>query len=123
MTLLASAMEELESVLALEKSSAAQQSHVAFDIDGQGQLHAEVLEDSFLLYSARAIDVGEDRATLMKAALREVHVENAKLPGIQAALWKDDLVFLAHLDEEEIDHQILEVFLDLLFELQNNVRK
>lgn len=121
MSVLDTAIADFGSILGFEPRDLADRDHVAIAIEGIGELHVERREENLLVYLSREIHVGTDRLELYYSALRAVHFENALPVRVQCALYKDNLVFLARYDADEVSIPSLEASLDLLVDLHDSV--
>ncbi len=119
MSMLDTAIADFGSVLGFNPGDLENRDHVAIDMDGSGQLHVERRDEHLLVYLAREIDVGVDRLTLYRTALRSVHFENGLPARVQCALHGDSLVFLVRYDADEVSAQSLEATVDILTELHD----
>ena len=119
--MLDSAIADCGTILGFDPSDFADRNHVAVAIEGIGELHLERQDEALLIYLSRAIEVGIDRLSLYRSALRAVHFENGLPARVQCALYHDNLIFLARYEPDEVDLPVLEQSFDLLIELHQRV--
>jgi type III secretion system chaperone SycN len=96
---------------------------VALEIERRGTLFLEDAGDVLLVYLARGIDIGADKAGILRNALRLCHYREGLLYQVQAGLRGDaTLVFLVRLPASQIGLAEIESVLDLLTRLQDAAR-
>ncbi len=121
MSALDTAIGDFGTLLGFDPGDLADREHVAFDIDGLGELHVEKRDETLVIYLARPISVGVDRLQLYRKALRAVHFENRLPARVQCAHHRDNLIFVARHDAHEVTLPTLERTFELLIELHDGV--
>lgn len=122
MSAMSDTVKELCTSFGLPSHDLPRGSHVALSIGAMGEVHFEEQEEELLVYLTRPIDVGDDRLSILRGALHAVHFHNVLPVPVQAALHGNELVFVARLQNHEIDLPALERTLELLSGLQEKAR-
>jgi type III secretion system chaperone SycN len=96
---------------------------VALEFERRGTLFLEDAGDVLLVYLARGIDIGADKAGILRNALRLCHYRQGASYQVQAGLRGDStLVFLVRLAASQIALPEIEHVLELLSRLQDTAR-
>lgn len=121
MSLVDSAFEDIGTVMGFESGEFDGLSHVALEIEGVGELHAEHQAEAVIIYLLRVIEVGTDKLDYYKYALRLIHIENGLPYRFQCGLYSERLVFLVRLDNDELGRQSIEQVIELLIGLHEKM--
>ncbi|MCP5306248.1 MAG: CesT family type III secretion system chaperone [Chromatiaceae bacterium] len=96
---------------------------LALRFDRRGSLYVEDRDEILLVYLARDIDLGADRAAVLEKALGLCHYSQGLAypvhPGLRA---ERTLVFLVRLPSEQVTLPEIERVLELLSDLHEKVR-
>ncbi|MEM9045797.1 MAG: hypothetical protein AAGC81_13995 [Pseudomonadota bacterium] len=121
MSMLDTAMSEFGVVVGFQPDDFAGRDHVAFEIEGIGELHVEKTDEYLIVCLSRPLEVGVDKLSIYRQALRSVHFENSPPASIQVALSGESLIFLARYAGEDCDRQTLEASIEILAEMHDNI--
>ncbi|MEM9840701.1 MAG: hypothetical protein AAF830_16325 [Pseudomonadota bacterium] len=122
MSAMTAALDAVAACFQLSPPRTRDSDHLALSIDGVGRLHLERNGENVLLYLAKDIDVGADRAAVQTRALDAVHFHRRHSRDVQVASRGDALVFITRLESSEIDLHAMEATIDLLSRLHEEAR-
>lgn len=122
MSAMTHAIDAVTACFRLEPPASTDHRHLALSIDGMGRLHLEENGEGVILYLARDIEVGADRAAVQTRALEAVHFHKRHPRDVQVAAREDALVFITRLDGSEIDLPAMEATVELLGRLHDEAR-